>query len=791
MAARRGSIVLVLLAAIPAALLALLLFERDGEVDRVAPSGARLVASAPGVEGVPAAARGSVPAVVSGPPAATSATPAAVDPITGSVRIRVVDSGDGSRVPGASLTFSAGSAYRSGTSDAAGEALFPDLPGPRGDVLVAAPGRADARVEFSVERGAESLVIVRFRRLRLLHGVVRSAFDGRPIPGATVVVQAHDPLSSRREGGPLQTDRDGRFTMPEPADGEGIPIYARAEGFAHLATEFGDGVPATAASPSPVDLDPAGRIRGVVRDDAGAALAGIELTAFPVDSPSPDVEWRRPRSGAFDQTRSDAAGAFTLDGLARGGLYRVRAQQNGRDRPCADVEVFLPLDALEVARDLVVARAGGLRVHWTPEDVELAVGSVAVLSADRRVQLAQELLGVGSTEYQAGTVEFTELPPGPVIVRLFVSGLRGEASARVAAGETGEVVVALGKGGWIEGVVRLADGEPRVDAQVIAVSPSPEPARAYGSFVVLSADDVVAVVVTDVEGRFRLEGLQEGESYEIQCERTKTNIRASRSDVVLTVPATGSLQGRAVLPPDAEIPGIMTIRVEAEGGSVVSVPFLGDGGTFLVELVPSGRARVSILAGEFLLQPRDVEIPKGGCADLGDLHLSSGAVLRGTVKDSEGQPMRGLCVSMEMQSAWEFSATTARDGRFSLGQVPAGRYTVRVADDSLGTATEHVVEVGEDGADVVLVHERGWALRGTARDRAGVPLVGTRARVLSEEGGEARVVIPVDYRGRWSTRVAAGGYRVELVSAAGATVAEGRATVTEGGETVLDLVGER
>src|SRR5688572_21723295 len=201
MARGRGPLRAAVAAAIAAGLLALLLFHRDGEPDR-SPTRGGPDARASGME-----AGGPSPAGVRplAPDAPAPAFPAAADaaapaPGAGTIRDRVLYSADESPVAGASLTFGAGGAYRSGTTDAAGEALFPDLPGPRGNVLVRATGRADARAEFVVERDQESLVVVDSRRLRILHGVVRSSADGRPVAGATVSIESRHPLSERAEG---------------------------------------------------------------------------------------------------------------------------------------------------------------------------------------------------------------------------------------------------------------------------------------------------------------------------------------------------------------------------------------------------------------------------------------------------------------------------------------------------------------------------------------------------------------------------------------------------------------
>ena len=494
---------------------------------------------------------------------------------------------------------------------------------------------------------------------------------------------------------------------------------------------------------------------------------------------------------------TDRAGAFRFEDRSRGGLYSVAASTGGKGPPGAPTEVFLPPDRNEVEVDVVVGGTGTLRVRWTPgaSSGQPAQASVHLLGVDREP--------VATAASAEPSVVFDSLPVGNYFVRVWSDGRKGDSVAVVTADATTEVDLALVSPASIEGVVRDTAGKPVVDAHVTARlvrSGSDGAARAVSTswsgnrVVVGSGDEMLSGGTTKRDGAFRVGELVPGSRYSVMLfpSGSSTEVVAPATGVVLTVPASGKIDGSLLLPAGAITPEGWSFVLEPETEAPRVFRLDWNNGHFRVPGLPAGRARFSAMTVDARLPPREVEIPADGVLKLGNLQMEPGALVRGVVRDAAGAGIAGEPLRVTGPRLAGVSAVSLGDGRFVLGCLPPGTYQVLVGREWLGNyPSRHSIEVGEKGADVVLVHPRGGRVRGSARTVVGVPLGGTWVRVAPVAGGDAAFVDTVDHRGRWEATLPAGEYRVEVVFREERVLAEGRATVTEGGETVLDLVGER
>jgi len=295
-------------------------------------------------------------------------------------------------------------------------------------------------------------------------------------------------------------------------------------------------------------------------------------------------------------------------------------------------------------------------------------------------------------------------------------------------------------------------------------------------------------------GRFRLDGLDAGVRYRLHLMGSGdiAEVVAPATGVDFTVPSTGALSGRLLLPPGAISPRQWNLVLEPEGQAPRLLPLDWNEGRFRVAGLPAGRARFSAITLEARIPPREIEIPADRALELGELRMESGPLVRGVVRDPAGVPFAGRFVQLIGSRLAGVSTRSESEGRFLLGCLPPGRYAVVVGQALAGEFTSrHEFDVGPDGADIDLVHPRGGTVRGTARTGAGVPLAGSSVRVAPVAGGDPAVLATVSHLGRWSVDLPEGDYRFEIVAADGGVRAEGRAKVPEGGEAVLDLVGER
>lgn len=139
--------------------------------------------------------------------------------------------------------------------------------------------------------------------------------------------------------------------------------------------------------------------------------------------------------------------------------------------------------------------------------------------------------------------------------------------------------------------------------------------------------------------------------------------------------------------------------------------------------------------------------------------LQPGAVLAGTVRDDDGAPISGMCVTPRSTAdgaGWGATAISGPDGSYQLTQLDGGTYDVRATpcDDQPyldATASGVAVGAGATRTGVDLLARRAATISGTVRDRAGSPLPGvcvqasdgasTLGSDMSDEDGTYRVVL--------------------------------------------------
>jgi hypothetical protein len=760
----------------------------DGSIPAIAD------ASLPAGSPVPVAVRGGA----DGPDAGGGEAPVRAP---GSVRVRVLDAADGSPVPGAQVTLQEelGASF-SGRAVDDGTVTFQGVGQGRTIVLACSEDHADGRSSLFVERKVESRVEVRLSPLSTLRGVVRSSLDRSPIEGARVHIWRQG-YPGRAGGDPdAVTDASGVFSVRHGRDRDRVKMTVLADGHAPALEEAAPLRPGEAGPRSvSIELDPAGGVRGVVRDPEGRPIRGavVELRAaghgawmgsFVVDS---------------EDARTQGDGAFSFQGLQRGGVYKVMARATGWSSPPNPLEVHLPLDREEVPCELVLLPAGGLRVSWdTPEGAgEAALVEVA------RTGVADPI----DARSGRGEVVFADLPVGPVRVFVRGAGGHGQCDAEVREGEEVRVSVRLQEGAVVEGVVLGPDGEPFGGEFLMASEVSegdaleqwPDLRRSrvrsrrlheWNGGGLHAPTEVLEdrSPRSGADGRFRIRGLTPGARYSIGAFRTggRTVVTAPASGLLLVARPKGVLAGRLVLPPGSAMPESCRLLWSSGDDPPGSTEVDWKAGRFSVD-VPAGGVRFTVLAGSCVLPEREVEVPAGRTLDLGELSMRAGPVTSGTVLDGEDWPVSGVTVTVLAGPTGPGpQGVTIDSGRFRLGCLPEGRYCLGVLVPAEGVPSRHDVEVGREGATLTLRLPPMGTLRGTVRTERGVPLVDLLISIHGESRSEFVDVTVPDHLGRFSIRLPAGNYRVEI-SDGPRVLAEARAVVSGDGVTSLDLRAER
>lgn len=456
-----------------------------------------------------------------------------------------------------------------------------------------------------------------------------------------------------------------------------------------------------------VVLAPGGvELKGVVRDLSGGELEGALVSA------------------SYAYARSGPDGAFSL-WVAPG-------------------EVFLEAKAEGYAPGWMQGLAPGQRfeIALTPESVLVgrvvrAADGVALEGAEVRAEKSFEG-GFGPAITDAGGhFRIDGLKPGAYRLEAFHDEAYGAGaeSAVLGLGETSEPIVIRAHPAYlVEGTVSIAGGGGCEQGWVRLTD------KAVGA---RSAQ-------MEGDGLVRVRGVLPG-TYEVQVECMTYVPRLPYAPVAVTDAAvrglrwdveTGqSLRGRVVLSEGTGVPGVhVTVDPQPDPGApraqttrAWSEPTAADGRFEAVGLLP-GRYRVGVYSSEYPRPepPLEVTLPEG--QDLEDIRIELPATgeLRGAVKDSEGQAVRG--VEVVLRGDREVPSTrTLDDGSFRLAHVPTGEYRVQAVRESLplqapGTGDDDLqgvpvtVATGEVREVQLVVESQHGRIAGRVVDSAGGPL---------------------------------------------------------------------
>jgi beta-lactamase regulating signal transducer with metallopeptidase domain/5-hydroxyisourate hydrolase-like protein (transthyretin family) len=225
--------------------------------------------------------------------------------------------------------------------------------------------------EFHIDTGKDrqariDLVLAKRPHGGAVRGVVTDA-KGQPVAGAEISNHGTSSKEVRR----ARTDAAGKFLIDDVySDGLGHLLVVRARGFAPQKMEFEPG-PATKSAEVMVRLETGHRIQGRVLNDAGKAIAGVEVYFAHGD--------RGPGSEVGGHTTTDAKGRFQFDSLPADAPFTFRATgyseiPETRLPLDGDKEVVVTLKPQGLIRGRVVDAATGtpiprfnVRITFSPE----------------------------------------------------------------------------------------------------------------------------------------------------------------------------------------------------------------------------------------------------------------------------------------------------------------------------------------------------------------------------------------------------------------------------------------
>jgi hypothetical protein len=621
-----------------------------------------------------------------------------------------------------------------------------------------------------------------------LGGIPGAALRSAEVPDAPAV----PPELGERDGSLLVTVHDG--AAGPPLAGARVRAYALVGGVAYSAADCAtDAAGHARLTKLPhgelwVLADAAGRARGsthqivdsdprevdidlgaehavdvLVKDDAGAAVAGAEIEVLMPGEPLP----------VGGRTGPDGSAHIGRLGV---GPWQLTARAPGFEDATGRAEG----EAATVT--LTVRRLGAIAVHVETDD-ERPAAQAHVTVAGATLWPARS-----ASTNDLGDVRIGGLFAGSYALR----AVRGdqvspiELGVVLARGEEKAITLKLGEGRWVRARVTDgdADGAPPVASARLALAegglspfpleattdskgharlgpiaagggPSTIGARAEGfvSRVVSVADPPpaetrIALVragvltgrVVDARG-FPIDGATieivgtDTSGTPIWDDPRRTSFQASHFDAMLSGPAPLLPAGELGVTP-GPVPRIplgnfslgpaMAGARRAAGAAEVEPWVTRSDGTFRASPASPGRVRAVVRHPQYVETQSDlVTLAPGGEANL-EIVMHAGGSLQGRLLDARDRPVEGArVVASAMRGSLERNTRTASDGTFAFASLPAAiSLTAGVDDSDDQPEVRMVLEIPEDGRKEVTIRlpEPRGALAISVADDRGDPI---------------------------------------------------------------------
>ncbi len=376
-------------------------------------------------------------------------------------------------------------------------------------------------------------------------------------------------------------------------------------------------------------------------------------------------------------------GQVEITGLPAG-YYSVSAEAEGFAR--AGVNRLL---TPENEKEPVVVRVGrGFPLAGRVLDLEGVPAKGAVLaSPNASGGVGASYLRKISPIAEDGGYAFAGLAPGPVSLMVLPEEGVPMPAGTVRIPDLARYDINLGGGGSMEGEVTDPEGEPIAGAEIRAMVRAPRGGVQFA-----------ALAITDADGKYRIDGLPAGtlSMFEVLAEG------------FARYPAPGEVRQQPYLSPDSVVRvdvdmirgSVLAGKVTAGEGKAVAnarviiIPRSAWGwsresvitahdGTYRVEALAPGEYALQVLAEGLyqedfprnrwqVLQPQSklddkwkVRIEEGVEETKKDLELTTGAIVRGTVEDTLGEPVARARITLSGQQN-QVPVFSGDDGAFEL-----------------------------------------------------------------------------------------------------------------------------
>lgn len=594
----------------------------------------------------------------------------------------------------------------------------------------------------------------------------------RLVEGATVAVSVVDEAKQPIAGAEVRAG-DGGVSATTAADGTTslAPVRPGYVAVTAVASGFAPGVgfvmlgSAGAKGSVQLVLRKGVAVAGRVRDEAGAAIAGVRVSLG-----SGSASWiagalggeeRSPISSVTDaqgryEIAAVAAGSHVLDAVD-GEHVPAQVPITVSDRPLRDVDIEMR----------VGGRLAGTVVDKDRQPVPYATVRIAGKGA-QMWQVARQVVGDAK-----GAFEVRGLHRAVLQAR---AESETAASALVevdlaAAPVKADVVLVLDVTGTIAGKVVDEAGLPVPEVQVNAF-----PDLLGGA----SADGLglagMSSTTTDGAGTFTIHGLPDG-AYRLWATRSQraaewgqhgAGAKTGDKGVLITLPAPGGITGKLVLEGASTPPVLASVQI----GMGPTTPVRD--GAFELRDVSPGTHDLTLRGAEFAeLRKSGVVVAPGKLTDVGTITVIRGRRLTGTVVDGKGAPVANARVKLgdmlfaieggdEAMAGFEDmagirSATTDQAGAFAIIGVPQKATTAMADHAERGRSLGVEVPGGTDDPPPVRLALRGYGSIAGRVTQRGEGLANVTVSDSAKGGGAQATFAQTDATGQFKlARVAEG-----------------------------------
>jgi protocatechuate 3,4-dioxygenase beta subunit len=528
--------------------------------------------------------------------------------------------------------------------------------------------------------------------------------EGSAVEGA--VVNLKDPATGNwtKDPRPMPesvSDATGRFRIQGvPSGWYELEVKAKGHIDGHVS---GIEVQADETIPVEVVLDPGAVIRGIVRDQAGSPLPGIEITS------------QSSARGQFARTQAhtDETGQFIFDTLEPG-EFRLTFIGSGWITFKQSYE-----QRVETGPDLV---------EVTLERAPLVSGRVVTLQGEpiEGARIASRWSGKNTSETYSDSKGHFQLSLEGGVYSLSVFA-RGFAQFGIKIDETvtdlGDLV--LSEAVTVEGRVLSPDGHPLSGARIASYG------GGFGSPDVWSATDgsfllYLVGVPPDPDQPLNLQSLliasypQLLDSDPVTVESRGKHIAGVELVLRWGAEVRGTVTGNGVAVAGASV----TLNKSGRGSSTRSVR-ADEAGQFLVGAMEAGQYSIQASADGFANSLTEHFVLQADERRQIDIQLQAEAHLAGIVIDPMGMPVKGAKVTIRDATDTRRNDVTGVDGLFSIDQLALG--PVDVMAESEGSVPSFLMEIDPAQGQVEIVMVPSFELRGIVVDRdTADPIPGAR-----------------------------------------------------------------